>query len=570
MIAVRKEIAKRKVSFALCHPRKAEAQKQEEELRKLPAGSPVMVYRPKSKKWEGPFPMVSIDDGIVVVQMPRGRKLFRSSLVKSVSTPDPVMPEFTDNDLPSDNKGEEADIDTTLCATTFDNQLQPSPQTLSTSSVVETSSNQIPLSSNQYAAPHPPIDPNLCPTSNLPTPSDSTPAPPLTPFVVNSDETNHAFISTPDPQSTTTVQPDPTAMMTEPTTTNQEEEFKASRKKELVGFMAREVFEIVKRSSLPSGTRIFGSRWIDTYKTVNGRRVAKSRLVSHYNDSGAAEISTNSPTICRASHRTILATAAQSKEHTLYTRDITQAYVQSESKLERDIYLEPLLEMMLGKEFVLLVVKPLYGVPESGVHWFNTYQGLHLSRLDMKANRYDPCLLYSREGLNLHALTGLQVDDNLGHADDAFLRSAEEQSRIFESKPRKLITTSTDATFNGVHISSLPHHIYAMDQRSKILELQEPHTVEAAVSVCASLQYTASCVRPDLVAPSQLLAGEVLNPTPDKFKKLRSIVRWVHDTSEVLLKFVTLHDPSLRLFLLTDASFAVTSSHKSQMAFFLV
>ena len=82
MKEVRKEQAKWKISFALRHSGGPKAKEHEQELQ-LPAGSSVMVYRIKSKKWEGPFPFVTIDGSTVVVQMPTGRKIFRSTVVKS-------------------------------------------------------------------------------------------------------------------------------------------------------------------------------------------------------------------------------------------------------------------------------------------------------------------------------------------------------------------------------------------------------------------------------------------------------------------------------------------------------
>lgn len=54
------------------------------ELRKLPDRSPVYVYREKSKKWEGPFPCIQVGGETAVVQLPSGRKIFRSTVVKPV------------------------------------------------------------------------------------------------------------------------------------------------------------------------------------------------------------------------------------------------------------------------------------------------------------------------------------------------------------------------------------------------------------------------------------------------------------------------------------------------------
>ena len=79
---VQKEQAKRRVAFALRHPCSPKAKEQEAKLEKLPAGAAVLVYRDKTKTWQGPFPFVSIQDNTVVVQLPTGRKIFRSMSVK--------------------------------------------------------------------------------------------------------------------------------------------------------------------------------------------------------------------------------------------------------------------------------------------------------------------------------------------------------------------------------------------------------------------------------------------------------------------------------------------------------
>jgi hypothetical protein len=64
----------------------------------------------------------------------------------------------------------------------------------------------------------------------------------------------------------------------------------------------------------------------------------------------------------------------------LYLRDISQAYVQSTTTLNREFYVRPPGELPnelgLGEDSVLKVLKPLYGVPEAGNHWFKTVTAL--------------------------------------------------------------------------------------------------------------------------------------------------------------------------------------------------
>lgn len=70
-----------------------------------------------------------------------------------------------------------------------------------------------------------------------------------------------------------------------------------------------------------------------------------------------------------------------------YTRDITQAYVQSRSTLKRDVEILAPAEIHLPSGQVLKVVKPLYGISESGLHWYLTYLEHHLDVLKMHSSR---------------------------------------------------------------------------------------------------------------------------------------------------------------------------------------
>jgi len=83
----------------------------------------------------------------------------------------------------------------------------------------------------------------------------------------------------------------------------------------------------------------------------------------------------------------------------LYLHDISQAYVQSTTLLNRDFYIRPPFELAqqlgLKEGSILRVVKPLYGVPEAGNHWFKTYHSHHVKELSIEQSTYDPCLLYS-------------------------------------------------------------------------------------------------------------------------------------------------------------------------------
>ena len=71
--------------------------------------------------------------------------------------------------------------------------------------------------------------------------------------------------------------------------------------------------------------------------------------------------------------------------------------------------------MELEDDEVFLAVKPLYGIPESGLHWFIIYQTHHVDNIGMIPTTVDPCLLYRRsENGEIEGVTSLQVDDSFG------------------------------------------------------------------------------------------------------------------------------------------------------------
>lgn len=69
--------------------------------------------------------------------------------------------------------------------------------------------------------------------------------------------------------------------------------------------------------------------------------------------------------------------------------------------------------MGLAEDMVLLVVKTLYGIPESGLHWYITYLEYHMGKVGMERTTVDPCMFVKRKGGTLTGLVSFQVDDSL-------------------------------------------------------------------------------------------------------------------------------------------------------------
>lgn len=100
----------------------------------------------------------------------------------------------------------------------------------------------------------------------------------------------------------------------------------------------------------------------------------------------------------------------------------------------------------MAREFgpfdILKIVKPLYGIPEAGTHWYGTYHGHHEKKLHMENSTYDPCLLITKDKNVPFGVVGLQTDDTLILADSEFMKreGVELQKANFLAKPIEELT----------------------------------------------------------------------------------------------------------------------------------
>lgn len=77
------------------------------------------------------------------------------------------------------------------------------------------------------------------------------------------------------------------------------------------------------------------------------------------------------------------------------------------------MYLQPPEEMNLLEHIVLQMVRPLYRITESGLHWYLTYVEYHVDGLGMECSRADPCILLHRRHGHLDRMIVSQLDDIL-------------------------------------------------------------------------------------------------------------------------------------------------------------
>jgi len=369
-------------------------------------------------------------------------------------------------------------------------------------------------------------------------------------------------------------------------------QFKESRHKEVIGLLDKGVFEVA--TSILEGARIFKARFVDEVKN-KGTDAAfeKSRLVVQaYNDDEKSIVLTQSPTIQRVSQRVILAIAPTLMDDglSLNLRDISQAYVQSVTHLNRDFYVRPPVELTrqlnVDDGTVLRVVKPLYGIPEAGNHWFKTYHNHHVKELSMNQSTYDPCLLYSTKPMGI---VGLQTDDTLILGDDKFIDI--EQTQLlkagFPAKEREQLSIENTLKFNGgiIRLSNDGSVTLSQERQCTNLTLISGNTTDSTssrgvtrkalltkdqyVAQRARGAYIASVCQPE-AAYDLSVAAQAIEVTENDVKSLNKRIQWQIQSASRGLRFVKLRKESLRLIVFTDASFANNRDFSSQIGYVIV
>jgi hypothetical protein len=101
-------------------------------------------------------------------------------------------------------------------------------------------------------------------------------------------------------------------------------------------------------------------------------------------------------------------------EWKVLSKDALQALLQSESNISRNVYTRfPRDRRAHFIEYVWKLLKPLYGLKESGIYWVDTYIKAFVNKLKVVATFLDPFLLYRHVNSATDGLTAVLVDDSL-------------------------------------------------------------------------------------------------------------------------------------------------------------
>jgi hypothetical protein len=480
--------------------------------------------------WTGPFKILSIDDTTATIDMPYGPTNFRTTVVKPY------------------HRDETTDI-------------SAAPLDVTNPPDVEDENN----------------DSDYEPTADITVkrgrgrPKGSKNKPKTTPATMNGPATE-TFLSAKEEQDRKLS----LALRQQGKITTPGEPFEASDKAEIDGLIDNDVFRFEQYDSTVHKAQIFKSRLV---REVKGKETdtpyEKSRLVVQgFGDNGKGVVLTQAPTIQRASQRLImaLAPALMSKDASLWLRDITQAYVQSTTKLNRTILarLPIQLQQRYPPDTIMVVIKPLYGIAEAGTHWWATYSQHHKERLGMVTSTYDPCLMVTDNGPL--GIVGMQTDDTIILGDKTF-NERESQEMTFKCKVKTELKKGTALTFNGCIVTRSDDNVVIVKQKAqgnKLLLVDTTRDIKQQyLEQRARGAYLASICQPE-AAFDLAIAAQAIAPSVEDAMTLNKRIRWQMHNTDRGLRYIPLTLEDVKLFVFVDGSFAGNKDLSSQIGYIIV
>ena len=175
--------------------------------------------------------------------------------------------------------------------------------------------------------------------------------------------------------------------------------FEEARAIELAGLAEKGAFELVIKEDIAEGSNVLGGRFVLSIKNMNtDKEIYKARfVVQGHKDLDKNYLVYSSSNLKQSSIRIILSIASLFRFH-VWSQDITHAYLQSASKLMRNIYVKPTKQFKLSKDSLLKLLKPFYGLTDSGDYWHNTFTSHIREDLHMVPTISDPALFFKIVG----------------------------------------------------------------------------------------------------------------------------------------------------------------------------
>ena len=343
-----------------------------------------------------------------------------------------------------------------------------------------------------------------------------------------------------------------------------------AKRKEIKGLLERGTFRIVLKEDIPKGANRLRARYVLSIKDSNTEKeVWKARyIIQGHRDLERDVLIRRSTTIQQKGIRLILAMAAI-HGFKLWTTDVAQAYLQSQGQLSRESFIDnPADEFELDTNQALQLLRPLYGLSESGDHWYEELDRHHREDLEMKSLDSDHSLYYKIIDGHLAGLSGTYVNDCIQAGTEHFDELTNTTAMKYNVKPKaygkgKIIGLEYEP-LHDCTIVRQTHYI------NKLKPLPEEAGFKEYRSKRAQLGWIQN-TRPDI----SFEVGYAAQVTEERFKaesrklikRINTVIEKLRKTAKTGMKYPKLDQESLRIVAYTDSSFANNYDLTSQLGY---
>jgi Reverse transcriptase (RNA-dependent DNA polymerase) len=251
----------------------------------------------------------------------------------------------------------------------------------------------------------------------------------------------------------------------------------------------------------------------------------------------------------------------------IWTQDVTQAYLQSAGTLAREVFIEkPAIELELSPNQALQLLKPLYGLADSGDFWYRELAQHHRD-MDMQTLTTDNSLWMKFTENILEGISGVYVDDVVQAGTAEFDLLTNQLSANYDAKAKEY----GDGRIAGIEFQRDNDGI-RVNQSQYMLSLR-PLPKDASFEDFRSARMKLMWLvhsRPDVAycaASAAQITAEQWPSATGAIRRFNATIKRLRNSPEESMRFPMLDQETLWICVYCDASFANNEDMSSQMGY---
>lgn len=194
-----------------------------------------------------------------------------------------------------------------------------------------------------------------------------------------------------------------------------------AKERKVKGLMDSGTYKIIPAQAIPNDANVLLAMFVFTIKSDDDVKNVKTRLAIRGHRNPMKKFFVHQSQNVQPSSIHLVLVSAVANKFTVWTSDVRQVYLQSEQMLPRHVFIkDSVKEFYLEKNEALQLLKPSYGLSESGNIWYETMDCHDKKDLKMNPFRCDPALYVCMDNENVIGISGTYVDDMIRAENTAF------------------------------------------------------------------------------------------------------------------------------------------------------